>query len=119
MLYAARNGNLTVCKWLWNLGAEQDTRTANYRNSTPIRSAHRRGHIHVVRWLIQVGAAEVKFREDEHLLSSINEDPESKIITRSSLSMKIDDSFSSASVRSSMSLCDPWCICFHCDSDGT
>lgn len=119
MLYASRNGHLAICKWLWNLGAEQDTRTANYRNSTPIRSAHRRGHSHVVRWLIQVGAAEVNFREDEHLLANINEDPASDTTTRSSLSMKIDDSISSAPARSSMWLCDPWCTFFQCDSDGT
>ena len=54
---ACEGGHLSVCQWLFEVGAAADITKANNRGSTPMHIACRGGHLSVCQWLFEVGAA--------------------------------------------------------------
>ena len=58
MYYAAYHGELAVCKWLLEHGAEQSIRSKNGNGATPMMIACERGHLEVAMWLKLEGAEE-------------------------------------------------------------
>ena len=58
MTWACRNGQLSVCQWLFEMGAARDIRKADNNGITPMILACLKGHLAVCRWLFEVGAAE-------------------------------------------------------------
>ena len=65
MYEAAAEGNLSVCKFLFNNGAAKDIhsnyvfddRLGGSQEETPMHGAAARGHLHVAQWLLDVGSA--------------------------------------------------------------
>ena len=56
MLSACRNGHLSVCEWLFKVGATEDITRANNGGDTPMLLACGNGHASVQHWLILKGA---------------------------------------------------------------
>lgn len=54
-----------MAKWLYEVGAAADIRTANVYGSTPLTYACMQGHLHVAKWLFQVGASSSLQNEDK------------------------------------------------------
>ena len=56
MYIACFNGHLSVCKWLFEVGAAADITKADKCGGTPTCSLAC-GHLSVCKWLFEVGAA--------------------------------------------------------------
>jgi hypothetical protein len=56
MCIACLNGHLSVCKWLFEVGASADITKANNNGATPMWSASDENHIPVQQWLALKGA---------------------------------------------------------------
>jgi hypothetical protein len=56
MFRACQNGNLLVCKWLYEVGAAEDITKADFYGNTPIHAACMSGHLSVCKLLIFNGA---------------------------------------------------------------
>ena len=56
MLVACMMGHLSVCKWLYEVGAAADITKANNHGNTPMRAASDENHIPVQQWLVLKGA---------------------------------------------------------------
>ena len=52
MAWACRNGQLSVCRWLFEVGAAEDIRKANNNGNTPMLLACWQGHLSVMKYLI-------------------------------------------------------------------
>ena len=50
-------GELNVCKWLYDNGAEEDITKTDDEGYTPMHRACGGGHLLVCQWLFEVGAA--------------------------------------------------------------
>ena len=57
MFIACQNGQLSVCKWLLEVGAAADITKAANDGATPMYVACEKGHLSVCKWLFEVGAA--------------------------------------------------------------
>ena len=64
MCISSQEGHLSVCKWLFEVGAAKDI-TIIVQGWTPMRDACNEGHLVVCQWLVRVGA-----------LNQINDDDE-------------------------------------------
>ena len=64
MYAACRNGHLSVCQWLFEVGASADITRANNDGTTPMLIACQKGHLSVCQWLILNGALN---DEDDHV----------------------------------------------------
>ena len=56
MLSACKGGHLSVCEWLFEVGADGDISRSNNHGITPMHMACRGGHLLVCGWLFNVGA---------------------------------------------------------------
>ena len=56
MFIACQNGELSVCKWLFEVGAAADITKAVNGGWTPMRTACDRDHLAICKWLVRVGA---------------------------------------------------------------
>merc|ERR1711965_405768 len=56
MLFACERGHLSVCKWLYEMGADEDISRANKQGHTPMLIACMCGHLSVCEWLVLNGA---------------------------------------------------------------
>jgi len=52
MAWACRNGQLSVCRWLFEVGAAEDIRKADNDGYTPMCAACQEGHLSVMKYLI-------------------------------------------------------------------
>ena len=52
----SHNGHLSVCKWLYKVGATADVAKPNDMGTTPMMWACAEGHLSVCQWLYEVGA---------------------------------------------------------------
>ena len=57
MIMACWKGHLSVCTWLFEVGAAEDISTANKNGRTPMYTARWEGHLSVCEWLFEVGTA--------------------------------------------------------------
>jgi hypothetical protein len=57
MWIGCRNGHLSVCKWLFEVGAAADITKASIGGFTPMYATCQEGHLSVCKWLFEVGAA--------------------------------------------------------------
>ena len=57
MAFACEMGHLSVCKWLFEVGAAADITKASNNGFTPMYIACQMGHLSVCKWLFEVGAA--------------------------------------------------------------
>ena len=57
MRLACYGGHLDVARWLFEVGAAEDTRTPSNSGKTPMSLACSKDHFNVAEWLILVGAA--------------------------------------------------------------
>jgi ankyrin repeat protein len=57
MLWACQEGQLSVCQWLFKVGAAADITKVSDYGFTPMLAACREGHLSVCKWLFEVGAA--------------------------------------------------------------
>jgi ankyrin repeat protein len=57
MYEAALEGDLGMCRFLWEHGARETIRTKNNFGLTPMIAACFQAHLHVAQWLFEVGAA--------------------------------------------------------------
>ena len=67
MWIACMHGHLSVCQWLFEVGASADITRANNNDRTPMHIACHNGHMSVCQWLILNGALN---DEEDH----VNED---------------------------------------------
>ena len=66
MWTACAKGHLSVCQWLFQVGASADiTRATNY-GDTPMYAACEHGHLSVCQWLFEVGAPVDITRANNH-----------------------------------------------------
>jgi hypothetical protein len=56
MYAACQEGHLSVCKWLFEVGAAADITKAVNNGRTPMYIACAEGHLSVCKWLVRVGA---------------------------------------------------------------
>ena len=56
MLLACYNGHLSVCEWLYKVGADKDISRADNCGDTPMLLACKNGHLSVCEWLVLNGA---------------------------------------------------------------
>ena len=57
IMFACEKGHLSVCKWLFEVGAAADITKADNDGFTPMYIACEKGHLSVCKWLSEVGAA--------------------------------------------------------------
>jgi hypothetical protein len=57
MYVACHEGHLSVCKWLFEVGAATDITKANNNGATPMWIACQQSHLPVCKWLFESGAA--------------------------------------------------------------
>ena len=59
MYLACQEGHLSVCKWLYQAGADADITKATRWDAgwTPMLVACQKGHLEVCNWLVEMGAA--------------------------------------------------------------
>ena len=57
MFSACWKGHLTVCKWLFEVGAAVDITKATNDGVTPMLIARQNGQLSVRKWLVEAGAA--------------------------------------------------------------
>ena len=57
MLIACEKGHLSVCEWLYEVGAAEDITKASNNDGLPCRHRLLHGHLSVCKWLFEVGAA--------------------------------------------------------------
>ena len=58
MFWACSNGNLPLCKWLFEVGASKDiSKPTKTNDNTPMFRACSNGHLSVCKWLFEVGAS--------------------------------------------------------------
>ena len=58
MMLAIKNGNLKICKWLFQHGAHDDVRTPNFYGMTPLIASYRAREYQMVKWLLTTPAVE-------------------------------------------------------------
>ena len=75
MYIACLNGHLSVCKWLFEVGAAADVTKANNNGATPMFIACQKGHLSVCKWLFEVGAAADTPRRGTRLHSYVHRLP--------------------------------------------
>ena len=64
MSIACQEGHLSVCQWLFDVGASADITREDNNGYTPMWTACRKGHLSVCQWLILYGALN---NEDDHV----------------------------------------------------
>merc|ERR1712185_745868 len=57
MYIACCKGDLSMCKWLFEVGAAADITKMTKNGATPMYIACEKGHLSVCKWLFEVGAA--------------------------------------------------------------
>ena len=75
MIVACECGHLSVCKWLFEVGAAEDTTKASNNGWTPLKNAFDEDHIPICHWLILNGALSDPYPEadDDHVDQAIVE----------------------------------------------
>ena len=58
MMSAINNGNLKICRWLFQHGAHDDVRTPNFNGMTPLIASYRGREYQIVKWLLTTPAVE-------------------------------------------------------------
>ena len=58
MMLAIKSGSLKICKWLFQHGAHDDVRTANFYGMTPLIASYREREYQIVKWLLTTPAVE-------------------------------------------------------------
>ena len=66
MSIACFNGHLSVCQWLFEVGASTDITRASNNGDTPMFVASWKGHLSVCQWLFEVGASADITRANNH-----------------------------------------------------